>query len=112
MSNARTSLQIAAVMGIAVSLSGCVIPAGFRMPQLLPRSIEYERAETAVHDPFPITDAGPDISARPREFETPRPDPARVKEKAGISQLRNQLGTPVPPSYVGASNPTYVGAVR
>ena len=91
---------------------GCVIPAGYRTPSLIPRSIDYERAEAAVHDPFPITDAGPEMSARPREFTTPRPEPVRAKTKAGVSSLRNQYGTPVAPVIPGASRPIYPEAVR
>lgn len=104
--------RIIVVVGMAVSMVGCVIPAGYRTPQLIPRSIAYERAESAVHDPFPVTDVGPDTMSRPREFASPRPEPSRTKEKAGVSLLRNQYGTPVPPYDVGATRPSYIGAVR
>lgn len=104
--------DIAAAIVLVMSGSGCFGSPGYRVPQLFPRSIDYERAETRVHDPFPATDVGPDISARPQGFSTPRPEPMRTKEKSGISNLRNQLGAPVGPVTPGIQNPSYFGVVR
>lgn len=75
-------------------MSGCLTPWNTRFPQLLPRSLEYERRESEVQDPYPESDLGPDTASRPRDFGQQRPEPLRVRERSDAARLREQFGQP------------------
>ena len=91
---------------------GCLAPQRLRLPSCTPRSIPYERAETKVHDPFPRSDLGPETSMRPPGFIEPRTQERHVKEKTGLSLLREQYGAPAPSPFPLGQRPGYGNAVR
>ena len=44
------------------------------------QSVEYERKEANVYDPYAITDMGPDTGTRPREYANPVPETTRARK--------------------------------
>jgi hypothetical protein len=74
--------------------SGCLTPWNTRFPQLLPRSLEYERRESEVQDPYPESDLGPETASRPRDYGQQRSEPQRARERSEASWLRQQYGQP------------------
>lgn len=60
---------------LASSTLGC----GYQWPFMRrPGSIDYQRNEAQLHDPYPDPDAGPAIvGGRPREFQKPLAEPVR-----------------------------------
>ena len=96
---------------VLLPMSGCLSSRNVRLPTFVPRSSEYERAEATVHDPFPRNDLGPDTSMRPLGFTEPRHEPRNVKEKTGLSGLRQQYGRPMVDPFPLGQQPGYFGAV-
>ncbi len=65
-----------AVLCVAISVfTGCNVAR----PRLFqPGTQEQQRFNATIHDPYPDQDAGPEIvGGRPREFSSPRSEPAR-----------------------------------
>lgn len=77
--------------------SGCVTPLNTKLPGWFPGSLEYERREAEVQDPFPDTDLGPGTSMRPRGYDLQRSEATRAKERSEAAALRQQFGVPGAP---------------
>lgn len=83
---------------VTLYLSGCCInPWNTRFPTLWPRSLEYERRESEVQDPFPDRALGPGDTMRPRDFDWQRSEATRAKERNAAAMLRLQNGVPDSP---------------
>jgi len=74
----RISLSL--LGAVALCAGGCVNSGNTQLPQLGFNDARYERAAAEYHDPFPETDVGPGVSARPRGFTTARSEPRRTLE--------------------------------
>lgn len=79
---------------VTVSVSGCLTPDNTRLPEVLPRSLEYERRESEVQDPFPDAALGPETDARPPEYGQQRSEPRRARDRSAATWLRQQYGQP------------------
>lgn len=56
-----------------VAGSGCARP-----PLGPPGTLQYQRYEATMHDPYPVDDLGPEVvGGRPRDFQEPLPEPVR-----------------------------------
>lgn len=67
---------------LAASTTGCAGGRflGLEWPRFgyPPGTVEAQRSEAALHDPYPDPDAGPEVvGGRPREFQQPLPEPVR-----------------------------------
>ena len=90
---------------VAIMSSGCLTPWNTRFPTLLPGSLEYERRESEVQDPFPDSNLGPGTSMRPPSFNQQRSDVTRARERGAAAALRQQFGAP------GTPRPPELGVV-
>jgi hypothetical protein len=66
----------------AASTTGCANGRflGLEVPRFgyPPGSVEAQRGEASLHDPYPDPEAGPPVvGGRPREFQKPSAEPAR-----------------------------------
>ena len=77
--------------------AGCVTPWNTKLPGWMPGSLDYERREAEVQDPFPDTDLGPGTSMRPRGYDLQRSEATRAKERSEAAALRRQFGVPGAP---------------
>jgi hypothetical protein len=77
-----------------VSLCGCLTPYNTRLPEVLPRSLEYERRESEVQDPFPDAALGPETEARPPEYGQQRSESRRARDRSAATWMRQQYGQP------------------
>jgi hypothetical protein len=93
-------------------LAGCVNPFNTRLPELAPRSTQYEQAQAKIQDPFPDADTGPDIGFRPLDYRLQRSEQMLSKEKANAAILRQQIGVPGGGTAPGANGSMYPEAVR
>jgi hypothetical protein len=96
----------------ALSLAGCVNPFNTRLPEVAPRSTQYEQAQARIQDPFPDAETGPDIGFRPLDFQQQRSEQMLSKEKASAAFLRQQMGVPGGGTAPGANGSMYPEAVR
>jgi hypothetical protein len=69
---------------LAASTTGCAGGRflGLEWPRFgyPPGTVEAQRSEAALHDPYPDPDAGPPVvGGRPREFQKPQAEPARPR---------------------------------
>lgn len=96
----------------ALSLSGCVNPLSTRLPDVAPRSTQYEQSQAKIQDPFPDADSGPDVGFRPLDYRQQRSEPLRTKERANAAILRQQLGVPGGGTAPGPNGSLYPEAVR
>jgi hypothetical protein len=74
---------------LAASTIGCANGRflGLEWPRLgsPPGSVEAQRGEASLHDPYPDPVAGPNIvGGRPREFQKPSAEPARPRWTPGV----------------------------
>jgi hypothetical protein len=106
--NRSYRLTVAAVL----SLGGCVNPWNTRMPDIAPRSTQYEQSQAKVQDPFPDADIGPDMGFRPLDYRQQRSEPLRTKERANSAILRQQVGIPGGSTAPGYNGSMYPEAVR
>lgn len=87
---------------VSLSLAGCLSPQNAdRSTVVNPEPLEQQRANTQLHDPFPRDDLGPGESLRPRDFQTSRDTPRKIREKTLGAALRERYGRPtnvVPPA--------------
>lgn len=68
-------LLVAALL--LASAGGCRGYGPFQRP---PGSLQQQRLSATVHDPYPDSDAGPDVvGGRPREFAKPNAEPVRSR---------------------------------
>lgn len=100
------------IVAAALALNGCVNPLNTRMPDLAPRSTQYEQSQAKIQDPFPDADSGPDVGFRPLDFRQQRSEPLRTKERANAAILRQQLGVPGGGAAPGPNGSLYPEAVR
>lgn len=101
------------LIAVAVLTSGgCVNPWNTRMPDVVPRSTQYEQAQAKVQDPFPDSDIGPDIGFRPLDYQQQRSEELRTKERASAAFLRQQTGVPGGGTAPGFNGSMYPEAVR
>jgi hypothetical protein len=105
----RTHLTVAWAM---LTACGCVNPWNTRMPEVAPRSTQYEQTQAKVQDPFPDADIGPDVGFRPLDYRQQRSEPLRTKERASAAILRQQLGIPGGGTAPGIDGSMYPDAVR
>lgn len=96
----------------ALSFGGCVNPFSTRLPEVMPRSTQYEQAQAKIQDPFPDADTGPDIGFRPLDFRQQRSEQTISKERANAAFMRQQIGVPGGASAPGANGSLYPEAVR
>ena len=68
------------LVGAVALCAGCVNPGNTQLPRVGYNDARYEQAVAEYHDPFPETDVGPGVSARPRGFTTARSEPRRTLE--------------------------------
>lgn len=63
-------VRIAILILALAPVAGC---RGTQQPSLsYPGSVDYQRHEAQIHDPFPDTAAGPELlGARPRDYDRP-----------------------------------------
>ena len=60
-------------LGLAAAVLGCA-----RAPLAPPGSMQYQRYEATLHDPYPVDDLGPEVvGGRPRDFQKPLAEPVR-----------------------------------
>ena len=78
-----------------ILLCGCLSPANSDRSSLFVESLEEQRAEVKVHDPFPRKDIAPGVSLRPPDFDTPRSPPRLLREKSETAILRERVGRPL-----------------
>ena len=71
-----------------------------------PGPAEYQQKQAERFDPFPMTDVGPDMQARPRDFIRPAPENERVQNPDAYDEKFHQ---PPPP---GIYRPPRVSASR
>jgi hypothetical protein len=100
------------VLGAMLLLCGCVNPWNTRMPEVAPRSTQYEQSQAKVQDPFPDADIGPDVGFRPLDYRQQRSEPLRSKERVNAAILRQQLGVPGGGTAPGINGSMYPDAVR
>lgn len=81
----RTTM-VACVL-VAMANVGCLMSPYMRLPQLAPRELEVEERASEFHDVFPDSSSGPDISGRPRGYDTPRTAPRRAIDLRGVHLL-------------------------
>jgi hypothetical protein len=75
MLNCRCMLPCAALPVLLVLWVGC---ASKHDRIAHPGTIEQQRLRATIHDPYPDPDLGPPIDeARPREYQSPLPEPVR-----------------------------------
>jgi len=96
----------------ALSFGGCVNPFNTRLPDLAPRSTQYEQSQAKVQDPFPDAQTGPDIGFRPLDYQQQRSEELQAKERANAAFLRQQIGVPGGGTAPGANGSMYPEAVR
>lgn len=101
-------LLVAAIL----PLCGCVNPFNTRMPEVAPRSTQYEQSQAKVQDPFPENDLGPDVGFRPLDYQEQRSEPLRSKERVNAAILRQQMGVPGGGTAPGINGSMYPDAVR
>lgn len=65
-------------------LCGCH-PQFTRVPDLVPRTIEQEKALWNYHNPFPDESSGPTVDHRPAGSEVPRTMPRQALEKDSMT---------------------------
>ena len=64
-----------------VLASGCSLSDNFSRPG----SMEYQRQQATIHDPYPDTDAAPEIvGGRPLAYQNQRPEPVRSRRFTDI----------------------------
>lgn len=72
---------MARLLGSIAILSTVLLGSGCRSlwPSIFnPGSIEVQRSNASLHDPYTDPDLGPtDPGGRPRDFQKPRPEPVR-----------------------------------
>ena len=66
---------------LAASHLGCAGSRGLEWPHFRnPGTIDQQRNNASLHDPYPDPDAGPAIvGGRPREFQKPLAEPVRSR---------------------------------
>lgn len=70
----RNTLALLSV--VAASTAGC--HSGRPWPFAPQGTIAHQQSDAIVHDPYPMNDIAPeDASMRPREFQSPLPEPVR-----------------------------------
>jgi hypothetical protein len=105
--------RVRRLIAVAVlTFGGCIGPWNTKMPDLVPRSTQYEQAQAKVQDPFPDAAAGPDIGFRPLDFQQQRSEELRTKERASAAFLRQQTGVPGGGTAPGINGSMYPEAVR
>lgn len=100
------------ILVAALPLCGCVNPFNTRMPELAPRSTQYEQSQAKIQDPFPDAETGPDIGFRPLDFQQQRSEQQLAKERANAAFLQQQIGVPGGGTAPGANGSMYPEAVR
>lgn len=98
---------IAAACG--AGLSGCH-PLHTRIPDLVPRTREQDKALWNYHNPFPDESAGPSVDHRPPGSELQRTMPRRALEKD--SQTFRPRGVFEPPRPEARLNPKTANVVE
>ena len=89
----RTLQFVAVLVLLSLSFTGCAWP-----PQTAPGTINSQRRQAVVHDPFPSNELGPPImGARPLGFDQPLSE-VRQLQSSPYSR-RNQQGAPANPNY-------------
>lgn len=80
---------------IAIALLGACGCAGVGHSKIFhPGPAEYQQRQAERFDPFPMTDVGPDMQARPRAFLRPAPENERVQNPDSYAEKFHQ---PPPP---------------
>lgn len=95
-----------------LSCAGCINPFSTQLPEVLPRSTQYEQAQARIQDPFPDAESGPDVGFRPLDFRQQRSEQTLSKERANAALLRQQIGVPGGSSAPGPNGSLYPEAVR
>src|SRR5215212_5906762 len=92
---------ITLVAAMAMSFVGCAPEmASLRQSIAHPGPAAYQRAQAIQHDPYPLSDVGPEIvGGRPREYQIPVNEVERAR-----------LAAPRPVGLPGAPAPTIVVA--
>lgn len=68
------------MLGVLSCLSWTILSTGCRGRGFLPPagSINQQQANAIVHDPYPLSDIGPeDLGSRPPSYQQPVPEPVR-----------------------------------
>lgn len=92
------AFRLLLVLLLALLTSGCITPWNTKLPGWFPGSLEYERREAEVQDPFPDTALGPGTSMRPRDYSQQRSEAMRAKERSEAAALRQRFGVPGAPA--------------
>ena len=79
---------------VCLLLTGCLSPYNSSRTTFAVESLEENRANLVVHDPFPRADLAPGESLRPRDYITPRDTPRKVREQTYGAGLRQRYGRP------------------
>lgn len=94
-SPARSITRLMLMLVLAVA-AGCGRYSRVNMRNPGRAEVQRHRA-VAEHDPYPDPDAGPEVvGGRPREFDTPPPEPAWLQKRA--SNLFSPYGSQAPSS--------------
>ena len=107
-------MRVACTLPALLLFSGCLTQGNTRLPELMPRSVEYERREAQIQDPYPDARIGPDTGFRPLQYEQQRSEARSAKDRNRAALLRQQFGIQGAPAAPPdeATRPAYPHAVR